>query len=258
MTLPPITNKQREIIDLLYRHRFLDRIQLQKLLHHKDKRRIISWLKDLREKQYIDWIYNSKNFSEKTKPAIYHISTNGIKYLRSLNQYSETELRKRYKDSKRTGSFMDRCLLLADCVVSLPEPSSDGTAYTYITESDYVEPQNPHDQLTEIKPRLVIIKHSDKSKTIYLLEAIDMRLPRYQLRKRLSEYVDFLVSDEYEYQCIVLLVCPDKATLIYCKRRVQLLLEGHGEKDISSRIRFTLAENIRESGVASQIWEAAA
>jgi len=50
MKLPKLTTKQQEIIHLLYRYRYLDRIQIQRLMGHKDKRRVLSWLKDLRDK----------------------------------------------------------------------------------------------------------------------------------------------------------------------------------------------------------------
>ena len=69
-TLPTLTTKQTEILKLLYTYRYLTRPQLQKLLNHKDKRRIISWLKDLRDNKFIDWKYNATDFIEKTKPAI--------------------------------------------------------------------------------------------------------------------------------------------------------------------------------------------
>ena len=52
--IPKITYKQREILHLLYTHRFLTRIQIQKFLKHKDKKTINLWLKDLRDKEKID------------------------------------------------------------------------------------------------------------------------------------------------------------------------------------------------------------
>lgn len=67
MNLPKITMRQKEILDLLYKHRFLNRIQIQALLGHKDYKNVNLWLKDLREKQYVEWIY-STHFAEKTKP----------------------------------------------------------------------------------------------------------------------------------------------------------------------------------------------
>ncbi|MCA9344861.1 replication-relaxation family protein [Candidatus Saccharibacteria bacterium] len=71
-TIPKITHKQTEILDLIYTHRFLNRIQIQAFLKHKDKKTINLWLKDLRQKDYINWIYNKHHFAEKTKPAIYY------------------------------------------------------------------------------------------------------------------------------------------------------------------------------------------
>lgn len=56
----PITSKQIEILALLYRFRFLNRVQIQILLHHKDYRRINDWLKDLTEREYVGRVYSRK------------------------------------------------------------------------------------------------------------------------------------------------------------------------------------------------------
>ncbi len=63
MTLPIITAKQQDILKLLYRYRFVDRIQIQALMRHKDKRRIGAWLKDLRDKDYIECIYDETSLA---------------------------------------------------------------------------------------------------------------------------------------------------------------------------------------------------
>ena len=63
-------------------------LHIQKALNHKDKRRVQAWLKDLREKHYVEWIY-STDFIEKTKPAIYYLGINGIRYLKSLKRDAE-------------------------------------------------------------------------------------------------------------------------------------------------------------------------
>ena len=70
--LPKLTKKQQEILRLLYNFRFLNRIQIQALLKHKDPKTINLWLRDLRAKGYVEWIY-STHFAEKTKPAIYYL-----------------------------------------------------------------------------------------------------------------------------------------------------------------------------------------
>src|ERR1035437_1535408 len=115
MKLLPITTKQQAILKLLYRYRFLNRIQVQALMGHKNNRRIAQWLKDLRDKQYVEWIYDGNNFALKTKPAIYYLSLNGIRFLRAADEYPPEELRKRYRESSRQPDFIARCLLIADC-----------------------------------------------------------------------------------------------------------------------------------------------
>ena len=90
MKLPPITPKQQALIRLIYRHRFLERKQLQVFLGHKDKRRISAWLKELRERQFIDWIYDPENPNEKSTSAIYFLGINGIRLLSELVITQET------------------------------------------------------------------------------------------------------------------------------------------------------------------------
>ena len=61
MTKPlDITTKQITIINLIFRFRFLDRLQIQKFLKHKDETRTNRWLKDLIEKEYLN--YSLKQF----------------------------------------------------------------------------------------------------------------------------------------------------------------------------------------------------
>ena len=150
-SLPAITTKQQEILKLIYKYRFLNRIQIQKLLKHKDKRRIISWLKDLREKQYVDWHYNATDFIAKSKPAIYYLALNGIQYLRGQSTYPAEELRKRYKEPNRTQVFIDRCLLVADCCIALQAKSSDSLQYSCVLPADYINTNNNHDFLNELQ-----------------------------------------------------------------------------------------------------------
>lgn len=254
MTLPPITTKQQEIIKLLYKYRFLNRIQIQQLLNHKDKRRIISWLKDLREKQYIDWRYDSTDFVAKSRPAIYYLSLNAIRHLRDQNQYPSQELRKRYKESERTQVFIDRCLLAADCCIALRDKSNNDVSYTFVLPADYIGMTNQYHFLADLQPHLYFSKYQDNKVTNYLLENFDATLPHYQLRKRFKDYVDFLDewNDANGPQPIALLVCATVADLLYIKRRVKKLAEDEG---VDSHVRVTTLVKIKTSGVASMIWE---
>jgi hypothetical protein len=253
-TLPSITTKQQEILKLLYKYRFLNRTQIQALLKHKDKRRIISWLKDLREKQYVDWRYDATNFIAKSQPAIYYLSINGIRYLRETGGYSDEELRKRYKEPTRTQVFIDRCLLVADCCIALEAKSHEALQYSCILPVDYINPNNLWHFLDELKPHLFFTKHDDGESINYVLENFELTLPRYQLRKRLQDYMNFLDewNDANEPRPIALFVCATTVDLLYVRRRAKQRLE---DEDIDVQIRVTTLDNIKASGVVSMIWE---
>lgn len=255
ITLPSITTKQQEILKLIYRYRFLNRTQIQALLKHKDKRRIISWLKDLREKQYVDWRYDATNFIAKSQPAIYYLSINGIRYLRETSESPSEELRKRYKEPGRTQVFIDRCLLIADCCIALHAKSTDELKYICVLPADYVDPYNSQHFLSELKPHLFFTKRHDGEVVNYSLENFELTLPRYQLRQRIKDYVDFIDGwdERNEPAPIALFICATTADLLYVKRRAKKQIEESGNDEIV--IRVAILDKVKATSVASAIWE---
>jgi len=258
MPLPKLTHKQQEIIRHLYRYRFLDRSHIQALLDHKDKRRIITWLKDLREKQYVEWIYDSDDFAAKTKPAVYYLKLNGIRLLRSFDEYSSEELRKRYRESSRQQDFINRCLLLADCCVEFESQKREGAKYFFATQADYIHPESDYNFLTELTPHLYVSKQVENTTTHSLLEIFDTSLPHYQMRKRLKDYVEYLDGGEWEYNTgndeppTVLFVFSTTAQLMYAKRRVRKLLEDIDVENV--QLSLTTIDQIRADGITGRIW----
>ncbi len=262
MQLPKLTTKQQTILKLLYTFRFLNRTQVQALLSHKDKKTINVWLKDLTQKQYIERMYDADDFVGKTKPAVYHLALNGIRFLRTLDEYPPEELRKRYREAERQQDFIDRCLLLADCCVDFKNQSVGNVQYSYMTQADYADPESDHHFLSEFGPHLYVTKQKGKTMTNYLIEAFDATLPRYRVRKRLKDYVEYVSGGDWERETdddqppIALLIFPTKAELIYAKRRTRKLLEDEGiEDDEAIRIRFTMVDKLRQKGAIEKIWE---
>lgn len=272
MNLPTITTKQQTILRLLYTFRYLDRVQIQQALNHKDKRRVLAWLKDLREKHYVEWIYNGTDFAEKTKPAIYYLGLNGVRYLRSLESDDDTprypleEIRKRYKDNNRSTTFIDRSLLVASCYLALVAANRTITGkagYGCIPEATYINPTHDYHFLAEhevLRPNLYIPKLNSRSEvtTNYLLEIFDASLPRYRMRYRLKQYVTYL--DDHEWQAddiqpIILLVCPTLTEMIYAKRATKKLIEDTYAEEGEIRMRFTTTETLKQQGLTSKIWE---
>ncbi|HUC96627.1 MAG TPA: replication-relaxation family protein [Candidatus Saccharimonadales bacterium] len=295
MNLLKLTKKQQEILRLLYRLRFLNRIQIQAFLGHKDPKTINMWLRDLRAKGYVEWIY-STHFAEKTKPAIYYLSLNGVRYLRRLTRTSEDgevlptyppeELRKRYKEPTRSQTFIDRCVLIADCAIALERGNAENETkgkklrYYYQTEADYLLERSYYHFVLDselIQPHLIFCqdkldKDGNEGVTIesYILEFFDPTLPRYRIKKRLGNYVEFLDEEGSEWQeqtdteqlPVVLFVCPRTSDLIYAKRRTRGLIANAWEWEDDDaerpRVRFTTTEKLKQSGIFNkEIWEQA-
>jgi hypothetical protein len=259
LSLPPITKKQYTIIQLLYRHRFLNRIQIQALCNHKDKRQILRWLKDLREKEYVTWRYDHTNLLTKTKPAIYSLSLNGIRSLRTRDLYPNKELRKYYREADRSRSFVEDCLFASECSVMLHASHDDHLRYTYETAADYSDPDRSSYFLSNIKPALYFIKHQNATTTEYILEIFSSTTPSYQLRKRMRDYIAFLSGTDWDdwdvSHPVLLIACLNTANLLHTKRYLRKLLERISDGEYRVPIRLTLRDKIKTDGITQSIWE---
>lgn len=268
---PAITTKQKEIINLLYSHRYLTRIHIQTFLKHKDKKTINLWLKDLRAKDYIKWIYDKDDFINKTKPAIYYLGINGIRYLGNEDIHPDEELRKRYREHTRSQTYIDRCLLIADCVIDLKNTTSEELSYYYETEADYLSESYYHflSESELIRPDLCVAKMQykpgeEETAASYLVEVFDPTFPRYRLRNRLKKYVEFIDEEADSWEDTVeepfpaiLFVCATLTDLIYAKRQTRGLLADMWEHEDEDRpdIRFTTVDSLKERGFTAEIWE---
>jgi len=256
MTLPTITQKQQSILTLLYRFRFLNRIQIQKLLRHKYHKRIIDWLNNLTEKEYIGKIYSTK-YGEINKPAIYYISINGIRYLKALG-YPAEQLNRLYKEKEKTESLVSKLILIADICLDLQNKNDNDIKYLSATNSDLADKNYKFNFLNEISPDLVFLKDSDGMKKYYLLEIFEPTLPQYSVRKKIKQYFDFYFSNTWEDNTqetfpTLLLVCPTTPALISTKRFARKLLSEYDEIDL--KIKFTENNKMQEVGVVGEIWE---
>lgn len=271
MKLPKLTPKQQNILALLYQYRFLNRIQIQTLMGHKDYRRINAWLADLRNNHFVEWIY-STDFLEKSKPGIYYLGINGIRWLKSHQDHPPEQIRKRYRESDRSRGFIDQCMLVADCCIKMNEintrSSKNRVQYRYAVQADYLNPTNDYHFLSElelISPQLVFEiaaqTRDDKAETAHLLEIIESTMPRYRVRKRLKNYIEFLEDGYWQDETnedkpnpIAMVVCPTLTDLIYCKRATKRLLEEKWDEDIT--MWFTTAQKLKVQGITGNIWEA--
>lgn len=260
MTPQTITTKQKEILALLYRFRFLNRTQIQTFLNHKDPKRINEWLKDLRIKEYVERIYD-KDSRENTKPSVYYIGLNGIRYLKTL-EFPGDQLKKLYRENERSESFIDQSLYVADICLDLGQ--KEEAIFIIITDSEYMSPDSPYYFLheNELDPNLVLekeIKSGKKHlKKYYMLTVFEPTLPRYSIRKQIRSYFDFYFSNIWEENTkedfpTLLFVCPSLSVLIFAKIFTKKLLDEYNDTDL--QIKFTTKQEAVKIGIDSNIWE---
>jgi hypothetical protein len=265
MTIPYITPKQQEIPKLIYKFRFLNRLQIQILLNHKYHNRIIDWLNDLSEKEYLEKVPKSNTFEQKTKLTIYRIGINGIRFLNIQDDCSKEIIKNLYKDKNRSDDFIDQCIFLCDIYLSLikKDVNNDKVTYEVITNSDFVNSNSYFHFLKELSPDL-IYKETKKTKnrsshTYNLLTVFETTLPRYSVRKRLRNYFEFYQSSEWENETgktfpIILFICSTKSELIYAKRYTKKLLQDY-QNPTDLHIQFATVDKVKEFGISGEIWE---
>ncbi len=256
MTLPKITKKQQEILTLLQRFRFLNRIQIQALLKHKNKNTSNIWLQDLNQKEYIERIWSSKT-GDNMKPAIYYLELNGIRCLKTLG-YTPAELNNLRHEKIKSENFIAKQLLIADIWLFLEKRSDGKIKYTSATASDMADPEYKYNFLTELNIDLLFAKISGSMKKYYFLEIFESSLPRNAIRKKIRNYFDFYFSDSWEDTTgedfpTFLFVFPTLSMLIYTKRFAKKLLKDSAEIDL--KLQFAQEKEVKKFNILGEIWE---
>jgi len=114
-----LKDKQKEILLLIYRYRFLSRIQIQSLLQHKQYNRVIKWLNELSDNKYLVRYYLK---SINSKPAVYSLGSNGRKYLRENAKVYKIQVRllnRIWYEKNTTYEFRNRLQFIAHVYLSL-------------------------------------------------------------------------------------------------------------------------------------------
>ena len=232
-----ITPKQLEILILLYRFRFLNRIQVQTLLNHKNKRRINEWLKDLTNKKIIGRHFTNK-LKENTKPAIYFITSKSRQFLQEQASVDPKSLNQRiYRENSRSQRFIDHCLTLADFYLNLLQEIKDEKLHFY-TKTDLAT----HYYLPYNRPDAYIAKEKGKERKRYFLEIIDEGIPRFIIRKRIEQFIDYYDSNKWQETTghpfpVILMLCPNDQIKDFLHKYISQKME----EEIQAEIDFYLS-----------------
>lgn len=213
MTLPDTTNKQKQIFNYLYTFRFLHTNHFQKLFNHTDKTTVKEWLKDLRDKGYINKVANEKNsFEERTKPAIYCLAPKARHILKENENCDLLVLERIYKEKTRKPRFINKCLSIADMYLFFLSQKEPDQELEFFTESELVR----YDYFPEELPSAYISITSKDETQRYFLDVFGPYTPAFELRNRVKAYLQYADSGNWEANTnnellpSILFVCPSK------------------------------------------------
>ena len=182
MKLPKITKKQKYILYLLYKFRFIHTNQFYKLLKHKDPTRTQKWLKDLKDKGYIQIPEEKKTYKDWSSPYIYHITTTARHELKKNQDCDLQVLTRVYKEKKRSEAFIRKCLATVNLYLFFLSKKRVTDELLFFTESElYV-----YDFFPETRPTSYIAIKTDNITQRYFLEWFDYYIPAGVLRDRKS------------------------------------------------------------------------
>ena len=246
------TPKQLNILLLLYRFRFLNRIQIQKLLNHKDPRRINTWLKDLTTRNIIGRKYSTKLLAN-TKPAIYHLATKSRAILLVQPDINEKLLKRVYREKTRSDKLINHCLLVADLYLLLNNQSqTNKTKLYFYTKTDLVS----HYYLPYKRPDAYIAIESKRQTKRYFLEIIDEGTPRFMIRSKINQYIEYFQANTWQDRTdhpnpTMLFVCPDELTKIFLNKYILQMQEE--EPEIELEFFLTTKDHINNN--QADLWE---
>lgn len=187
---PKLKDRQLEILMLLYRFRFLNRIQIQQLLNHKNHTLVIHWLNELTEQKYIVSFFKKELGNI---PTIYCLGTKARKVLIKKDGIKEKLLKRVYQEKKSSQTFKNHCLAVTDIYLSLLKLTRTNNAnLTFYTTVD----------LTEIKylplphpDAFFSIKQKETTKR-YFLDVFNPGVSNKWIYKRIKQYFKYY-EEEY-------------------------------------------------------------
>jgi len=250
MTIPNITNKQKEIILLLYRFRFLNRIQIQKLLKNKDHRNINIWLKDLTAKNYVGRIYDN-SYQKNTLPAKYFIATNSVKYLKTLEDMDVSLLKKFRQEKRRSNNFIDKSILIGDIYLKLLNINTlDHANFKFYTQQDF-----PKDGVIRVLlPDFAYVYKAEKHLEHFVGEIFSEKMPRYAIRGRINKFIEYFENDE-DRPTNIIFICKNDLTRAFIEKYIYRYIKDEG--GINANFYTTTKDQIDQNGMEISLFKKA-
>ena len=193
-TLPKITSNQQQIIKEIYKFRFINTYQFQKLFKHKDPSTTQEWLKELIDLKYINTDYKRNDIEHNREPAKYFLAPLGRKFLKNMDGYDIAVLEKVYKEKERKSIFKNHCEEIFDFFLFLRSRKTPGEELKFFTQSNLTKfeyfPQTELDAY-------VVYQEGNKIRRFFLHIFKDSD-PKWLPRQRIQEYIKYFNENTWQ------------------------------------------------------------
>lgn len=256
MTIDDLTDKQLEILLLIYRFRFLNSAQIQKFLNHKNHSLITRYLKQLTDYQLINRIYSTKR-SDINNPAIYYLATKSKSLLKDYDKCNPDVLGRVYREKYRSEAFRSHCLFLADLYFSFQSAAQTQKAVCHFyTATDLSEIGYTPLPLPDA---YIAIKEGKKHIKRYFLDIFNEGMPMFAIRRRINQYCryyngNFWQDHNQDPFPKIFLICP---TLRVQKSLLKSIPQTLETEDADISFYLGLKDNLIRQGIRPDSWEAA-
>jgi len=266
MIIDDLTDKQLEILLLIYRFRFLTRIQIQQFLNHKDYSLVNRYLKTLTNQKLINRIYSTER-ADINNPAIYFLATKSKSLLKDYEKCNPDVLGRVYREKHRSETFRNHCLLLADLYFKFQEAARKREAichfYTATDISDIAYAPLPlpdaYITISEACNNSVIVKEGRKHIKRYFLDIFNDGMPMFAIRRRIFQYCRYYTGNYWQDHNKdpfpkIFLICPNLRVQKSLLKSIRQTLDTE-DADIS--FILGLKDDIQKRGIKGNTWEKA-
>jgi hypothetical protein len=250
MTNNPLKLKDRqlEILMHLYRFRFLNRVQIQKLLNHKNHTLVIQWLNELTEQKYL-YSFFKKELGN--IPTIYCLGSKSRKVLMGKDGIKEKLLKRVYQEKKSSQSFKNHCMCVADIYLSLTKLTDSNKAkltfYTNVDLTDIKYLPLPHPDA------FFSIKQKESTKR-YFLDVFNPGVSNKWIYKRIKQY--FKYYDEDYWQEHNKNPFPEIIFVYYdLKTKIELekIIKRNFEEEQNLKFSLLMVDDLVRNGISKKI-----
>ena len=250
MTNNPLKLKDRqlEILMLLYRFRFLNRVQIQQLLNHRNHTLVIHWLNELTEQKYL-YSFFKKELGN--IPTVYYLGTKAKKILTGKDEIKEKILKRVYQEKKSSQLFKNHCMCVADIFISLTKLTDSNKAkLTFFTNVD----------LTDIKylplphPDAFFSIQQKESVKRYFLDIFSPGVSNKWIYKRIKQY--FKYYDEDYWQEHNKNPFPDIIFVYYdikTKKELEKIIKRNLEEEPNLSFSLVMYDDIKKKGIGKNV-----